>query len=486
MMRDYFKRLAQLCRIMFHAGLVGFGGGSALIPILEELTVQDYRLVSKEEFDKDVVVASITPGALPVEIAAGIGKKIAGAPGMLLASCCISFPGTAATVLIAAFLAAFGTAITKQIDFAAVGVSAYIIYVLAGYIADTFREAQSYQKPVACVLTIAVVVAVTCGKQLKQIMDLETMPLLAVSTANVMLVTLFLVFFLRGHYTWKRVVPSFIVAGLYLVGVGRLPFLDPTVFTYVLRAAMIVLSLYGIRQDLIEEHRTLEVDFRPILKESFVWILFLLVASIPTLITFSGGLTFLGQGVLSTVLSFGGGDAYLAVAGGMFVTTGFIGYNDFYSKVVPVANALPGSILCKVLAGVGYFAAFRETGSVCLGLLGAICGYACSVAASGLTVSIVSAFYEKLEQTQIIAQLQEVIRPVVSGLLITVGLQFYYSCIETGREARWPSFCAPVLCAVMALGCWAFVKIRRERPLYMVLACAVIALAICNLFGVLF
>lgn len=486
MTREYFNRLAQLCRIMLHAGLVGFGGGSALIPILEELAVQEYKLVDKDEFDKDVVVASITPGALPVEIVAGSGKKVAGYPGMLLAACCIALPGTAFTVLIAAFLAEFGTAITKQLDFAAVGVSAYIIYVLAGYIVDTFREAKGYKKPVACVLTIAAVVVVTCGKQLKQIMDLEIMPFLAVSTANVMLVTLFLVFFLRGKYNWRRVLPSFVVAGLYLISVGNLPFLDPTFFTYALMTVMIVLSLYGIRQDLIEEHRTLNVDFRPILKECLVWMIFLLICSVPTLLTYSGGLSFLRQGVLSTVLSFGGGDAYLAVAGGMFVTTGFIGYGDFYAKVVPVANALPGSILCKVLAGVGYFAAYRETGSIWVGLLGAVCGFACSVAASGLTISVVSVFYEKLERTQIISLLQEVIRPVVSGLLITVGLQFYYSCIETGHEARWPSLCAPILCAVMALGCWAFVKLRRERPLYMVLACAVIALVVCNLFGVIF
>ncbi|MEI3279984.1 MAG: hypothetical protein V8R46_04070 [Eubacterium ramulus] len=58
--------------------------------------------------------------------------------------------------------------------------------------------------------------------------------------------------------------------------------------------------------------------------------------------------------MISAVISFGGGDAYLAVANGMFVNTGMIGYDDFYSKIASVANGLPGSILCKILAGVGY------------------------------------------------------------------------------------------------------------------------------------
>lgn len=486
MTKAYANKLLRLCGIMLHAGMVGFGGGSALIPVLEELVVQKHQLIGKEEFDKDVVVASITPGALPVEIVSGIGKKVAGVPGMVLTPSCIALPGTLFTVLIAAFLAEFGTAITKQIDFAAIGVSAYIIYVLSCYVVDTFQDAKRHGKAIACVLTTGVVVFVTCGKQIKNIFELESVPLVTVSTANVMLVTLFLVFYLRGHYTKQRVIPSFIVAGLYLNSVGNSQIIKNDFVTYGLMTVMILLSLYGIRQDLIEEHRTLDVNFRPMLKECLIWVVVLAVLSLPTILTYSGALPFIGQGVLSAVLSFGGGDAYLAVAGGMFVTTGFIRYSDFYSKVVPVANALPGSILCKVLAGVGYFAAYRETGSIAVGLLGALCGYACSVAASGITVSVVSTFYEKLEKTQIIVQLQEVIRPVVSGLLITVALQFYYSCMETGAEAHWPDFCAPILCGVMALGCWAFVKIRRERPLYMVLVCAVIALAMCNLFGVIF
>ena len=486
MTKEYAKRLGHLCGTMIHAGLVGFGGGSALIPVLEEMLVQEDQVVDKTEFDKDVVVASITPGALPVEIVSRVGKKVAGIPGMILAPCAIALPGTLFTVIIAAFLAEFGSAITKQIDFAAVGVSAYIIYVLACYIVDTYKDAKGYGKPVACIITIAVVVLVTCGKQIKKIMDVDSLPLLSVSTANVMLVTLFLIFYLRGHYTAKRVIPTFAIAGLYLISVGNSGFLSNQFFTYGLMTLMIILSLYGIRQDLIEEHRTLDVNFMPMIRECVLWVVFLAIMSIPALLTYSGALPFIGQGVLSAVLSFGGGDAYLAVAGGMFVTTGFIQYSDFYSKVVPVANALPGSILCKVLAGVGYFAAYRETDSILSGLFGALCGYACSVAASGITVSVVGTFYEKLEKTQIINQLQEVIRPVVSGLLITVGLQFYYSCIQTGEEARWPNLCAPILCGVMAVGCALFVKIRRHRPLYMVLACAVIALVVCNLFGVIF
>ena len=48
---------------------------------------------------------------------------------------------------------------------------------------------------------------------------------------------------------------------------------------------------------------------------------------------------------------FGGGDAYLTIADGLFVQSGMVTDDYFYSQLIPVTNVLPGSILCKILAG---------------------------------------------------------------------------------------------------------------------------------------
>ena len=85
---------------MFKTGWIGFGGGSALIPVIEEEAVEEHHLIDETEYNKDVVVANITPGALPVEIAAGIGRKVYGIPGMILAAALIALPGTFLTVAI--------------------------------------------------------------------------------------------------------------------------------------------------------------------------------------------------------------------------------------------------------------------------------------------------------------------------------------------------------------------------------------------------
>ena len=82
--------LKRLLTVMLKIGLIGFGGGTALIPVIEEEAVERNHLVDENEFNKDVIVANITPGALPVEIAANIGRSALGIPGMLLAATCMA------------------------------------------------------------------------------------------------------------------------------------------------------------------------------------------------------------------------------------------------------------------------------------------------------------------------------------------------------------------------------------------------------------
>lgn len=85
-MKAEIQKELKLMASIFKIGVVGFGGGTALIPVIEREVVEDQKIVEKSEYDKDVIVASITPGALPVEIATGLGKRAYGAKGMAIAA----------------------------------------------------------------------------------------------------------------------------------------------------------------------------------------------------------------------------------------------------------------------------------------------------------------------------------------------------------------------------------------------------------------
>ena len=71
-MKAEIQKELKLMSSIFKIGVVGFGGGTALIPVIEREVVEDQKIVEKSEYDKDVIVASITPGALRVEIATGL------------------------------------------------------------------------------------------------------------------------------------------------------------------------------------------------------------------------------------------------------------------------------------------------------------------------------------------------------------------------------------------------------------------------------
>ena len=87
---EIMGKLRTLLFAMLKVGCIGFGGGNALVPFIEKEVVTKHKLVTHKEYNKYIVAANITPGALPVEIAIALGKNVAGIPGLLLSPICIA------------------------------------------------------------------------------------------------------------------------------------------------------------------------------------------------------------------------------------------------------------------------------------------------------------------------------------------------------------------------------------------------------------
>ena len=60
------KKLIELFISIFKIGAFTFGGGYAMIPLIEEEIVNNKRWLSKEEFVDILIVAQSLPGALAV------------------------------------------------------------------------------------------------------------------------------------------------------------------------------------------------------------------------------------------------------------------------------------------------------------------------------------------------------------------------------------------------------------------------------------
>ena len=50
------EKLCRLFAVMFRIGCIGFGGGNALIPVIQNYIVEKQGLISQEQYDEDVEI----------------------------------------------------------------------------------------------------------------------------------------------------------------------------------------------------------------------------------------------------------------------------------------------------------------------------------------------------------------------------------------------------------------------------------------------
>ncbi len=96
--------LAQLFVTFFKIGSFTFGGGWAMISIIEREIVDNHRWLAREEFLDLLAIAQSLPGILAVNIASVIGDNIKGSKGAVTAALGSILPSFAIILCIAIFL----------------------------------------------------------------------------------------------------------------------------------------------------------------------------------------------------------------------------------------------------------------------------------------------------------------------------------------------------------------------------------------------
>lgn len=480
MNKQYIRKLLQLCIIMLKIGCIGFGGGSALIPVIEQ-EVTRKSLIGKAEFDKNVIVANITPGALPVEIACGIGKKICGIPGMILSAVSIALPGTFFTVVIIALINSSNAALLRQIMFLAVGINSYIVFMLVNYASNSVKDNHGTTSKALIILMLSVFV-LTSGKEFYQIIGFDKTAVFNISTVDILIIFFFVIFFTSEKPCTGNIVVCCVLTALYIFSTANLKINTPEHMTAILRIIMALCALFKIFKSFGFNSGKHIFAWKNMLWQELTWVVFLLVLSVPAMIMTKDIVRFILSGIFSAVVSFGGGDAYLAVADGLFVNSGMVDYELFYSKIITTANSLPGSILCKTLSGIGYVIGFNENGSVPSAIAVAVSGFACSVAASAGTFSAGMFLYEHFENLEIFKTVKKYIRPVIAGILLSVSLSVIYQNLQVAEINNW----SEISILLLTLGIFLINKIMKRKSktihFYTVFVSAVISLLFCNLF----
>lgn len=122
------KNLLNLFFTMMKIGLFTFGGGYAMLALLENEFVSEKKWISKEEFLDMTAIAESTPGPIAINSATYIGYKKEGVLGSLVATIGVCIPSFVIIFAISLFLDKFLT--YKAVASAFRGIQVCVVYLI--------------------------------------------------------------------------------------------------------------------------------------------------------------------------------------------------------------------------------------------------------------------------------------------------------------------------------------------------------------------
>ena len=122
------KKYLNLFFTMLKIGLFTFGGGYAMIALLENEFISKRKWIEKDEFIDMVAIAESTPGPVAINSATYIGYKLLGFWGSFLATIAVCIPSFAIIFVISLFFDAFLT--LTLVSYAFRGIQACVIYLI--------------------------------------------------------------------------------------------------------------------------------------------------------------------------------------------------------------------------------------------------------------------------------------------------------------------------------------------------------------------
>jgi chromate transporter len=106
-LKNKLKIAWRLFTIFFRIGAFTFGGGYAMIPLIQKETVETHHLIDEKDILDIVAIAESTPGPIAINSATFIGYQAAGVVGSLGATLGVVLPSFVIILLISFFLRQF-------------------------------------------------------------------------------------------------------------------------------------------------------------------------------------------------------------------------------------------------------------------------------------------------------------------------------------------------------------------------------------------
>ena len=122
------KQSLRLFLCMLKIGLFTFGGGYAMIALLEDEFVSKKKWITKEEFLDMLAIAESTPGPIAINSATYIGYKVGGVFSSAMATLGVCIPSFVIIFTISLFFDAFLK--IKEVQYAFKGIQICVTYLI--------------------------------------------------------------------------------------------------------------------------------------------------------------------------------------------------------------------------------------------------------------------------------------------------------------------------------------------------------------------
>lgn len=125
------KELWELFLTFAKIGVMTFGGGMAMLPILEREIVQNKQWATEEELVDYFAIGQCTPGIIAVNTATFVGQKKKGAIGGIMATLGVVFPSLVIITVLAGLITNFAHLAWVQNAFAGIQVCVCVLILNA-------------------------------------------------------------------------------------------------------------------------------------------------------------------------------------------------------------------------------------------------------------------------------------------------------------------------------------------------------------------
>lgn len=155
--------LWRLFASFFKIGAFTFGGGWAMISIIEREIVDKYHWIKRDDFLDLLAIAQSLPGILAVNIATAVGDKLRGTRGSLIASAGTILPSFIIILAIAIFLTPDTIKNNHVISSIFMGIRPAVVALIIAPVLTSAKAAKIGWKTVWIPLIVAFMISIDLG-----------------------------------------------------------------------------------------------------------------------------------------------------------------------------------------------------------------------------------------------------------------------------------------------------------------------------------